>query len=370
LHHPDRAGRRLQASVLEALHLKVEAVALTGGAPDQVLARHVPVVERDLVAVHPAVTDGVDRASFHRAALGLSQLEAVALATILGHDEQRQPAVALRTIRVSAGEQHQHVGAGRERAPRLNAAYPPASPVRLGHDAQASDVRAEVRLGHGDRAHDLPGGQPGEPGVLLFLRAARHQRAAEDLRSRDQAPADAQRAARQFLGRPDHRQVLALALRREPTVPLRDRHPEGAELRQSFDDSLRDVDIVAMDLLGHRTDLVLRKAPERVLDQPDVRVQMTRPLLAAELREEPRVATGANELGGAVERARLDPPCGLTPQALGGEFVNNISDERARKARLRGAALAVLQHRARGLDRRRRVRHVVRDDLFGVDVAG
>src|SRR5207244_209582 len=71
LHHADGARRGLQAPVLEALHLEVEAAPEAGLAADEVVGRHPPVLERDLVGMHAAVADGVDGATLHPATAGL-----------------------------------------------------------------------------------------------------------------------------------------------------------------------------------------------------------------------------------------------------------------------------------------------------------
>ena len=53
-------------------HLEVEALAEPAVAADEVLGGHEPVVERDLVGVHAAVAERVDRAAFDLAAAGPS----------------------------------------------------------------------------------------------------------------------------------------------------------------------------------------------------------------------------------------------------------------------------------------------------------
>src|SRR5579863_8254865 len=63
LHDADRARRRLEASVLEARHLEVEPPTESGVLTHQVLVGHEPVVEADLVGVHPAIAERVDRSS-------------------------------------------------------------------------------------------------------------------------------------------------------------------------------------------------------------------------------------------------------------------------------------------------------------------
>ena len=61
LHDTDGARRSLQATVLEAFHLQVEAAADARLAADQRTGRHPPILERDLIGVHAAIADRVDR---------------------------------------------------------------------------------------------------------------------------------------------------------------------------------------------------------------------------------------------------------------------------------------------------------------------
>ena len=92
---------------------------------------------------------------------GLVEGEAVAFAAFFGDDERRQAAVVVAG-RIGAREQHEDIGAGGERAPRLGAvdAYPP-SPSRGCADADAGDVRAVVGFGHRDGDHRVAGRERG-----------------------------------------------------------------------------------------------------------------------------------------------------------------------------------------------------------------
>ena len=107
LHDADGPGRGLQPAVLEPGHLVVEAPAQAVLAADEVVGRHEPVVEGDLVGVHAPVADGVDRPALHLPAAGPScrpgELEAVAVAPRLRHDEQRQAPVGLASGRGRCG---------------------------------------------------------------------------------------------------------------------------------------------------------------------------------------------------------------------------------------------------------------------------
>ena len=113
LHHADGPGRGLQPAVLEAGHLVVEALAQAALEADQVGGRHEPVVEGDLVGVHAAVADGVDRAALHLPAAGRRRRPASWVNSKpwpsprgLGTMNMRQAAVALRPVGVGAGQQH------------------------------------------------------------------------------------------------------------------------------------------------------------------------------------------------------------------------------------------------------------------------
>ena len=69
--------------------------------------------------------------------------------------------------------------------------------------------------------------------LLLLLGAARDERAREDLGPGDERAADAERAARQLLGRDDHADVVGLAAGREPVVLLGHRQAEAADLGEA-----------------------------------------------------------------------------------------------------------------------------------------
>ena len=69
-----------------------------------------------------------------------------------GHEEQRQPLVALGDVAVGAGEQQDVVGGVRGRAPRLIAVQHPAAVDPGGGRAHATeDVRSAAGLGEADR---------------------------------------------------------------------------------------------------------------------------------------------------------------------------------------------------------------------------
>ena len=221
MHHSDCAGGRLQPAVLESGHLQIETLPLSFLAPDQVLGCHPPVVERELVGVHAAVAERVDRSPFElaltepgRPALDrivLGEQEAVRIGLRLRDDEEREAAMTPRPIRVGARKKHQNVGTGGERAPRLHPVHEVATTLgRRGGHRQVRNVRTEVRLGDGDGDHQLGTCDQGQQPFALFLGAAVHDCASEDLRSRDQCAAGAERRAGELFGRDDHAEVVVL----------------------------------------------------------------------------------------------------------------------------------------------------------------
>ena len=207
----------------------------------------------------------------------------MALAARLRYDEQAQAAVGLGAVRVGASQQHQHVAARRERAPRLHA-VDEIGPIvlLLGGHLEAGDIGSEVGLGDGDGDHELAGGDLREELVLLRLGAASHDGSGEDLGPGDQRAAGAQRAARELLGGDDHTEVVALAARGEPAVLLRHRKAEPAHLGEASDDVLGDVCVGAVDVLGHRPHLVFGEASKGVLHHLEVGVEVAGTLLVSQ----------------------------------------------------------------------------------------
>ena len=318
----------------------------------------------------------VDRAALHlprppgRSVL-LRELEAVAVRPRLGHDEEAQPAVGLGAVGVGAGEQHQDVGAGAERAPRLDAVDHVARPAvdalgRRRRDLQPGDVAAVVGLGDGDGGHHLGRRQLRQPRQLLLLGAALDQRPRQDLRAGDQRSADAQAGSAQLLGGDDHGQVLAVAALVVAAVLGRHRQPEGADLGQAGDDLLGHVGVRAMDVLGLRGDDVGGERAERVLDQLHVGVEVARARRLGERGDELRVAEALEERVRLAQRRRLDAPQPLPAGEAGDQVVHDVGGEGARDARLDVALGAVVEQRPRRRRGRRGVGEVVGDDLLGV----
>ncbi len=120
------------------------------------------------------------------------------------HKEEREALVPEREIRLRARENRKQVGPAREGAPGLGAVEDPAPPRPGGRHAQARDVRAVVRLGHGDPDHPLAARDAREPVRLLPFGASLEERARKDLRAGDEASGGAERATRELLGHEHH----------------------------------------------------------------------------------------------------------------------------------------------------------------------
>ena len=191
--------------------------------------------------------------------------------------------------------------------------------------------------------------------------------AGEDLGPGDQRAAGAERAARQLLGGHDHADVLALAALGVAAVLLGHRQAEAAHLGEALDDVLGDVVVLAVDVLGDRADLLVGEAPEGVLHQLEVGVEVAGAAAVGQRGQERRLAVGGDELAGVVERAGLDAPLGLAAEQLGGQLGDGVGDEGAGHRGLDVALLAVGEHRPAGLDRGRGVGQVVGQHLLGVD---
>ena len=327
--------------------------------------------------MHPPVPDGVDGAALETsrragASVGggvLGEHEAVTVSTRLGHHEQRQAPVGLGAVGIGAGQQHQHVGARGEGAPRLDPVDGPATvPARRGH-LDAGDVRAEVRLGHRDRGHHLAAGQPRQPVLLLLLGASLDEGAREDLGSGDKRAPGSERSAGQLFGGDDHPHVLALAAGREPAVLLGHTQPKGADLGQSGDDVLGNVGVVAVHVLGHRLHLLLGEAAEGVLHHLEVAVQMAWALLAGQRRQELGGAKGAHEVVRGGQGVRLDAPLLLAAEGAGDDVEDGVGREGAGQDGLDLTPGAVVERGPGTLDRRGGVCQVVGEDLVLVGPA-
>ena len=188
---------------ISATHQKVHELAhrldqhWRDGHAEQQAARRVLLAERHLArrrGLEPHLV--LDVRAVHPVALAERP---VLVHPELRDDEHRQAAVTDRTVGVGTGEHHEDVGAGTERAPRLDAVDDIALDAvlgrRSGRHGDAGDVGSEVGLGHGDSVHDLGRRELGKPLVLLFLCAAGLEGPGEDLGAGDQRTAGAEGAA-------------------------------------------------------------------------------------------------------------------------------------------------------------------------------
>ena len=262
----------------------------------------------------------------------------------------------LRPIGIGAGEQHQHVGAGTERAPRLHAvdhvARLAVRPVgRCGGDLEAGDIGAEVGLGDGNGHHHFGRRQLRQPVLLLGLGAAPDQRPGQDLGPGDERPADAERAPRELLGRDHHGHVLAVAALGVALVLGRHRQAERAHLGQATDDRFRHVAVRAVDVLRDRLDLLLGERSERVLHHLEVRRQVARSGRGGERCDERRVAERLQERVGVAQRRDLEAPEVFPAGHLRDQVVHRVGHEGAGEPGLRFALRGVVEHRPGGLAR-------------------
>jgi hypothetical protein len=167
-----RATTRLQATRREAGHLQIEAAADPALATDEIGARHEVVLEVERERVHAAIARRRVGLADEAAAARLHHLERVTVEAVLGGDEQRESLRARARVRVGAREHREHVGAPRERAPRLRAVDHPVAAAAIGATLHARDVAADVGLGHGYADHDLARCDLRQPVRLLLVGAA------------------------------------------------------------------------------------------------------------------------------------------------------------------------------------------------------
>ena len=196
-----------------------------------------------------AVAEGRDGAALKRPAVLLPVLEIVAQPAGLLGDEDAQ--AAMPGLAAGPAEEHQQVRPAGEGAPELGALDNPRPicPAR-GAAVDRGHVRADVRLGDGDRDQQLAGGDPRQPAALLLLAAGAQQGADQDLGPRHQGAARGEGSRRHLLGADQHREVVGAAGERA-AVPLGNGQAEQA---QSRDDVGGDVAVLPVDLLCSRRD--------------------------------------------------------------------------------------------------------------------
>ena len=226
--------------------------------------------QRELVRVHAAVADRVDRPTLHMP----TRRPACATRSPTGCCVSRKPCPSPRSFGTTNRLRPRWplVRSGSVRASSANASAraanvhhvltplitQPGSPSGpapgTAGDRDAGDVAAEVGLGDGDGRHHLGARQQRQPVQLLLLGAALDECAGEDLGARDQRAADAEAGPAQLLGGDHHRQVLVVAALAEAAVLGGHAEPERAELGEAADDLLGDVAVGAVDVLGVRGD--------------------------------------------------------------------------------------------------------------------
>src|SRR4028119_2359442 len=140
--------------------------------------------------------------------------------------------------------------------PRLRAVDDVGVPVGHGRGADAGDVGAQARLGHGERATHLTGGHPREEVLLLRLRAVLADHVGDDEVGVDDTR-DAHPAAGDLL---DHQRVGQQRLP-ETAVLLGDHQPADAELLEPLDDLGR-VLVGVLEALRVGDDLLVHEAAD------------------------------------------------------------------------------------------------------------
>ena len=248
--------------------------------------------------------------------------------------------------------------------------YPPST-ARRG-DLHAGDVGAVVGFGHHHPDHELTARDLREPALLLVLGAALDDGPGEDLGPGDERAPDAERAPRQLLGGDHHADVILLAAEGEAAVLLGDRQPEAAELGQSRDDGLGDVEVLAVHLLGDGPDPVLGKAPERLAAPARTRragasVRCRGRGAARRGPRGTRAPGGAHEVDGRRERGGIRPPLVAAGGDARAQVPDRVGDERSGEHRLVLTARAVVEHHPASRDRAGRVGEVVREHLVLVE---
>ena len=218
--------------------------------------------------------------------------------------------MGLAPVRIGPGQEHEHLGPGREGAPGLDPVDQPAALGGRGRSDHAGHVGAEVGLGDGHRPHHLSGGQLGQPADLLLLGPAVHQGPGEDFRPGDERPAGAERPPGQLLGGHHHAHVVGLAPGGEAAVLLGDRHAEATHLGHASDDLLGYVGVGPVYVLGPGSDLLGGETVERLPHQFEVGVQVAGAGLVGQGGHESRVP----ELGRPNSREG-SAQSGATPQA-------------------------------------------------------
>jgi hypothetical protein len=134
---------------------------------DQVLGRHLDVVEEHLVEVE--VVGAHDRTE-----------GAPGQARAVGGDHQAAQTVVLGSVGVGAHERQDEVGIVRTRGPHLLAVHDEAVAVQHRPRPQAGEIRPGVGLAHAQRSGHVAAEERDGPPPLLLLAAEHQQRRGDD----------------------------------------------------------------------------------------------------------------------------------------------------------------------------------------------
>ena len=189
----------------------------------------------------------------------------------------------------------------------------------------------------------------------------------QDLGAGDERPAGAERSPRQLFGRDHHPQVVAFGARGCTAERLGDRQPEAAHLGEALDDPLGDVGVLTVDVLGERSDLLVRKTTKCLPHHLEFRIEMVLAGPLCCLGYQPGRPAGADELAQAPVPARLGAPRRLAAGRAGDEIAEHVGGEDDGEAGLVGAETPVLQCGLRRLEAGGHMGEVVGEDLLVVE---
>ena len=208
-----------------------------------------PVVERDFVGVHAAVTDGVDCSTFHFSATRcatinasvLHERETVAFATGLRHHKHCECFVGERLVGVGPGQEHERIGARTKGAPGLDAIDEPTAFGRSGGGLNASNVGAVIGFSDSNCSHDLGRCQLRKPFASLFLGATGEKSASKNFWTGNKRATSAKRDLGQFFGGYDHSHVFTFAAFAVTVVLDWNREAETTQFGQTLNEVFRDI---------------------------------------------------------------------------------------------------------------------------------
>ena len=134
-----------------------------------------------------------------------------------------------------------------------------------------------------------------------------------------------------------------LAARGEAAVLLRHREAEASHGGQALDDLLVDVGVGAMDVLCTRGDLLGGEAPEAVLHELEVGMEVRRPGRLGERSDQGRVSSCREEAGDLLMPAGLGAPVCFSAGRTGDEVGHDVGHEYRSEAGLGGSVSSVAQ---------------------------